>query len=120
MLNRSNLYLAILLLLQTVLLAVAVITSTSTERRPTEPILTAFSAEAVERITIADDREAEVTLARGEAGWVLPHADDFPVDSAKVEELLDKIAGLNTARLVASNPAGAKPAQCPWQFQFPA
>lgn len=105
MLNRSNLYLAILLLLQTVLLAVAVITSTSTERRPTEPILTAFSVEAVERITIADDREAEVTLARGEAGWVLPDADDFPVDSAKVEELLGKIAGLNTARLVASNPA---------------
>jgi len=105
MLNRSNLYLAILLLLQTVLLAVAVITSTSTERRPTEPILTAFSVEAVERITIADDREAQVTLARGEAGWVLPDADDFPVNSAKVEELLGKIAGLNTARLVASNPA---------------
>ncbi len=105
MLNRSNLYLAILLLLQTVLLAVAVITSTSTETRPTEPILREFSLEAVEQITIADDREVEVTLARGEAGWVLPHADDFPVNSAKVEELLGKIAGLNTGRLVASNPA---------------
>ena len=105
MLNRSNLILAVLLLIQLALLGIAAISAARLEPARTEPLLTAFSTEAVERITVADDLGNEVSLAKNEEGWVLPNADDFPVDAAKVEELLDKIAGLNTSRLIASNPS---------------
>ena len=105
MLNRSNLILAVLLLIQLTLLGIAAISAARIEPARTEPLLTAFSTEAVERITVADDLGNEVSLAKNEEGWVLPNADDFPVDAAKVEELLDKIAGLNTSRLIASNPS---------------
>lgn len=105
MLNRSNLILAVLLLIQLTLLGIAAISATRLEPARTEPLLTAFSTEAVEQITVADDLGNEVNLAKNEEGWILPNADDFPVDAAKVEELLDKIAGLNTSRLIASNPS---------------
>ena len=105
MLNRSNLILAVLLLIQLTLLGIAAISAARLEPARTEPLLTAFSTEAVEQITVADDLGNEVNLAKNEEGWVLPNVDDFPVDAAKVEELLDKIAGLNTSRLIASNPS---------------
>lgn len=104
MLSRSNVLLAIVLVAQLVLLAISVVTSSRIETRPPEPILAAMTAADVERIRFADDLDNEVTIARGEAGWVLPGADDFPVDGDKVEELLDKVEGLDTRRLIATNP----------------
>ena len=104
MLNRSNLLLIIVLLAQLVLLAISVINSSGTEARPPEPILAGLSAADVERVAFADDLDNEVTFARGDGGWVLSGADDFPVEAEKVDELLDKIAGLDTRRLIATNP----------------
>ena len=105
MLNRSNLFLAALLAVQVVLLAIAVVTTTGTESRTVAPILANIAAADAERLTIADNLENEMTFARGEAGWVLPDADDFPLNSAKINETLAKLAGMDTRRLVASNPA---------------
>jgi hypothetical protein len=104
MLSRSNVLLIGLLVIQAVLLAISVITSSGTETRPVEPILLEMSAADVERVTFADDLDNEVTFARRDDGWVLPGADDFPVEDEKVEEILDKIASLDTGRLIASNP----------------
>ena len=105
MLSRNNLFLVTLLVVQIVMLAITVVTSTGTETKPVEPVLQGMTAADVERMTIADDLENQVTVARGEDGWVLPNADDFPVDGAKVDEILGKIAGMDTRRLVATNPA---------------
>ncbi len=105
MLNRSNIALLALLIVQIVLLAVLVASSAGTETRQTEAILSGMSAAAVERFSFADDLGASVTVARAADGWVLPDADDFPVDGDKIEDLLGKIAALDTRRLVASNPA---------------
>ena len=105
MLNRSNIFLVILLVVQIVLLAVAVVITAGTETRPIEPILMGIGAADVERFSFADDLDNTVTVARAADGWVLPDADDFPVDGDKVEEVLDKIAAMDTRRLVASNPA---------------
>ncbi|MCY3780333.1 MAG: DUF4340 domain-containing protein [Chloroflexi bacterium] len=105
MLNRSNLSLAGLLALQIILLAVSALIAGGTEGRGVQPLLADVMAAEVERITIADDLANEMTFARREAGWVLPDADDFPLHSEKVEEVLSKLAGLDTRRLVASNPA---------------
>ena len=105
MLNRSNMILAVLLLIQIALLGISAISTARPGAAPTEPLLAAFSIEAVDRMTIADNLDNEIVLARSEAGWALPDADDFPVNGAKAEELLGKIAALNTSRLIASNPS---------------
>jgi len=105
MLNRTNLMLAVLLAVQVVLLAVSVVTTTGTESRTVEPILSGIASADVERLLIADNLENEMTFARGDGGWVLPDADDFPLDGAKIEDTLAKLAAMDTRRLVAANPA---------------
>ena len=105
MLNRTNLFLAALLVVQAILLAVSVVTTTGTAVRTLAPILADIASTEVDRLIIADNLEKEMTFARGDAGWVLPGADDFPLDSAKINETLDKLASMDTRRLVASNPA---------------
>ncbi len=105
MLNRTNLLLAALLLVQALLLAVSVVTTTGTTARTVAPILADIAAADIDRLIIADNLENEMTFARDAAGWVLPDADDFPLDSAKINETLDKLASMDTRRLVASNPA---------------
>jgi hypothetical protein len=105
MLSRGNLLLIGLLVVQLILLAISVVTSSSTEARPPEPILATLSAADIEIIRFSDNLDSEVKLARGDDGWVLPEADDFPVDSVKVDEILEKLASLDTRRLVATNRA---------------
>ncbi len=104
MLNRTNLFLAALLVVQALLLAVSVLTTTGTAARTVAPILADIAAADIDRLIIADNLDNEMTFARGDAGWVLPDADDFPLDSAKINETLDKLASMDTRRLVASNP----------------
>ena len=105
MLNRSNLFLAALLVVQALLLAVSVLTTTGTATRTVAPILADIASAEGDRLIIADNLENEMTFARGDAGWVLPDADDFPLDSAKIDETLAKLAAMDTRRLVATNPA---------------
>ena len=105
MLNRTNLFLAALLLVQAVVLAASVVLTAGTESRTVAPILSDVAVADVDRLIIADNLENEMTFARGEDGWVLPGADDFPLDSAKINDTLAKLAGMDTRRLVASNPA---------------
>lgn len=105
MLSRGNVLLLVVLLIQVVLLAISIATSSSGQARLVEPLLPGMSAAEINRLSFSDDLGNSVTVARGEDGWALPDADDFPVDGAKVEGLLEKIASLDTRRLVATNPA---------------
>ena len=105
MLNRTNLFLAALLAGQVVFLAVSVITTTGTESRTVAPILAGIASADVERVLIADNLENEMTFARGGDGWVLPDADNFTLDGAKIDDTLAKLAAMDTRRLVAANPA---------------
>ncbi len=105
MLSRSNILLLVVLLVQAVLLAISVATSFGGQARLVEPILPRMSAAEINLLSFSDDLGNAVTVAKGEDGWALPDADDFPVDGAKVDSLLEKIASLDTRRLVATNPA---------------
>ena len=105
MLSRSNALLVVVLLVQLVLLAIAVLTSAGEQTRAIELILPNMTVAEIDRLHFTDDLGNEVTVARKGDGWALPGADDFPVDGDKVEEILDKIAGLDTRRLVATNQA---------------
>ena len=55
MLNRSNISLLAVLVIQLVLLAVSVISTAGNERRAIEPLLKGWDAVEVDSITIADD-----------------------------------------------------------------
>lgn len=105
MLNRSNFFLAALLAVQVVLLAVGVVLTSGTESRTIAPILAGIATADIERLIIADNLENEMTFARGDGGWALPNADDFPLDSAKIDDTLAKLRAMDTRRLVAANPA---------------
>ena len=102
MVSRGNLLLLAILVLQLVLLAVSVVTTSGTEARPVEPILAGMDAADIESFSFTDDLDNAVTIARGDGGWALPDADDFPVNGDKVDEILDKLARLDTRRLVAT------------------
>lgn len=104
MISRSNVLLASLLAAQIVLLALSVVFSGGTESRTIEPLVAGISAPEIERMTFATSPDNTVTFTRKDAGWVLPDADDFPVDGEKVDEMLDKLLALDTRRLVAANP----------------
>ncbi len=105
MLNRSNLVLFALLALQLALLAASVLIAGGSESREIQPLLADIMPADVERLAIADDLDNSMTFARAGDGWVLPEADDFPLNGEQVDEILDKLASLDTRRLVASNPA---------------
>ncbi len=105
MLNRSNITLAAVLVIQIVLLAISVGARTITEDRTAQPLLPGFQADDVSQLVIVDDLDNSLTIARSDAGWALPDADDFSVNADKADELLTGIAGLDTSRLVASNRA---------------
>ena len=105
MLNRSNRFLAALLVAQAALIAISVVMTSGRESRTVMPILSGVASADVDRLIIADNLGNEMTFARGEDGWVLPDADDFPLDSAKINDTLAKLAAMDTRRLVASDPA---------------
>lgn len=105
MMSRSNLLLLALLVVQLVLLAISAVTAGGTGARPVEPVLTGMHAAEIDQFSFSDDLGSEMTMARGDEGWVLPGADDFPVDGDKVEAILAKVAGLDTRRLVATKRA---------------
>ena len=105
MLNRSNITLAVALVVQIVVLAISVAARTGTEDRSAQPLLPGFKAADVLELVIVDDLDNSLRIARRDDGWALPEAGDFPVKGDKADELLASIAGLDTGRLVASNPA---------------
>ena len=96
MLSRGNVLLLVVLISQLTLLAISVATSSGGQARLVEPILTGLSATEIDRLSFSDDLGNEVIVAKSEDGWALPDADDFPVDGDKVEELVEKIASLDT------------------------
>ena len=105
MISRGNLVLALVLAAQVVLLGALALTNGGTDSRVVEPLARDITASAVQRMTIATSPDDAISVARKGDGWVLPDADDFPVPGDKADEMLGKLLGLDTRRLVASNPA---------------
>jgi hypothetical protein len=64
------------------------------------PLLPDYKAADVTGLTLSDSQGNKLALTKSGDNWVLPEADDYPVDSAKVTPLLDKIEKIRTNRLV--------------------
>ena len=105
--NRTNQILAVVLVAQIVLVAVAF------WPRPASvagggSLFAGLEAKQIARLTISDGTGKQIALAKGPGGWVLPEADDYPCTENKVPQFLEKIVALKTNRLVTQTPASHK------------
>ena len=65
-----------------------------------EPLLVDFSAADVVELAISDGDDNRIVLAKAGDGWVLPEAGDYPADGEKITPLLEKLAEVESGRLV--------------------
>jgi len=79
--------------------------STAGQRAPVFPDLT---AEDITALTIEDAQGNVVELAKVTGDWVLPNADQYPVKSEAVGELLEKLTAMTTGRLVTKSDTSHK------------
>ncbi len=101
--NRLNTILIIVLVVQLALTAL-VFWPKSTVQAGT-PLLADFAADEVVKLTIHDDNENMIVLAKSNEDWVLPEADNFPVQADNVSTLLEKLEGIKGNRLVTQTEA---------------
>jgi hypothetical protein len=66
------------------------------------------TADLIRSVSVTDAQGKTIRLSKGDDGWVLPEADDYPAVAEKVTALLDKIAGLTADRLIAQTSASHK------------
>lgn len=76
-------------------------------QRPAETAqpLWMFDGGQVVSLVIEDSTGSKVQLNQRAGAWVLPTADDYPADAAKVSALLEKLATLKTGRLITQTSA---------------
>ncbi len=65
------------------------------------PLFAGLAASDISGLTIYDKPDTNLKLKKNGDKWVLPDADDYPADDAKVDALLAKIVALKTNRLVS-------------------
>lgn len=99
--NRHNQILAVVLVVQLVVAGLLFWQPWSAAAGSTAgPLIPGFTVPGVTGLTISDGDGNRVVMAKRGGDWVLPELGDYPVDSAKVEPLLQKIGELETNRLV--------------------
>ncbi len=76
-----------------------------TARVEQETVFAGLDASAVEDILIEDDTGTVVQLSRQGADWVLPLADDYPVQVLEVERLLGDLLSITIGETVTTSAA---------------
>jgi len=72
------------------------------------PLIGDFAADDVVALTITDNDGNHLALSKGEEGWVLPEAGDFPAQADKITPILEKVGELNSSRLVTKTESSHK------------
>jgi len=77
--TRTNQVLTIALIAQIILSIFAFMPGDKVKSSQGEPLLDAFTPDEVVKLTITDDQDKQIVLAKNEQDeWVLPELDDFP------------------------------------------
>jgi hypothetical protein len=100
MMNRGNQILVAVLVVQ-IALAVLVFWPRQASVAAGEPLLAGVEVDQIARVTIRDAAGEQVQLAKTDDGWVIADAGGYPATEGAVPELLDKLVGLRSGRLVA-------------------
>lgn len=98
-----NQILAVVLVVQVMIAVVLLFPGGSQGERPTSALLPDFAIDQVAEIRIRDTL-SEVVLAKNEAGsWVMRSGGGYPVNDARVAQLLGAVRFLQADRLIAQN-----------------
>jgi hypothetical protein len=106
--NRTNQILAAVLVVQIALVAAVFWPRPAASLTGGESLFPDLDADQIVRLTVSDVDGNQIRLAKGDEGWVLPEADDYPTQENKVPDFLDKIAELKADRLVTQTPGSHK------------
>jgi hypothetical protein len=106
--NRRNQILVVVLAIQLALAAFVFWPRASASGGSAESLFPDLQADQVVALTITDAEGQSIDLAKVGDGWVLPNADDYPVEADRVSDLLTKITDLKTNRLVAQTSTSLK------------
>jgi hypothetical protein len=106
--SRLNQILSVILVVQIALVGLVFFWPQPAAEAGGGPLISDFSASDVTGLTVNDNEDNRITLAKNGSEWVLPEADDFPADSEKITPILEKIAGIDTNRLVTETEASHK------------
>lgn len=105
--KREHQILAGILAVQ-VILSIVVFWPRSVATGESKPVFPDLEAKNIVALTITDVDGNSIALRRVADEWGLPEADNYPAQPDKVTPLLDKMAGLSTARLVTRTPTSHK------------
>jgi hypothetical protein len=73
-----------------------------------EALLPGLDAEQVTALTITSGEGESITLAKKDGAWVVASAGDYPTVEGDVPAFLDKVAAIQTSRLVTETPGSHK------------
>jgi len=73
-----------------------------------DTLFVSFSPDAVHSLAITGGDKGNILIEKGKDGWILPDHFKAPVDGKKVNELIDKLAGIKQGFVVATTPDAAK------------
>jgi hypothetical protein len=115
--DKRNKILALLLAVQ-IIIIIFVYAGGADYSKPQIELLSGLGNEKINKLVITDDEEQSATLVKGEDGWFLDRAETpadeekegriikstdvfhYPVDQEKANTLAEKLAGLQSTRLV--------------------
>ncbi len=106
--NRQNQILIGVLVLQLVLAVVAFWPRQSPATATGQALFPGIAADQIRSVRLTDAKGEMIRLTKGDGGWVLPDADDYPAKTEKVTSFLDKLAGLKADRLITQTAASHK------------
>lgn len=101
--SRTNILLLVVLLAQVGLAAFIYLDdddTASTSLARGGDLVRDFNPDAITGVILEDDSGNQLQLALTDGAWVLPTADDFPAQSARVQELLSTIQRLQADQLI--------------------
>ncbi len=102
--KRSHQILTAALVIQ-LLISVLVFWPRQADSRPGAILLPDLEAEEVISLTLQDNDGQRLTLRKVAGAWVLPEADDYPARESVIMPILEKIATLSSATVVARTAA---------------
>lgn len=98
--KRSNIVLAVLLIVQ-VAIVVWLFRPTQSGTASVQPLVKDVAADTVTAIKVQDNTN-QVSLAKVDGKWVAPDAANYPAITANVTKLISDVVGIDTSRLVAT------------------
>lgn len=109
--NRRNQLLSIVLLAQIAVVAVVFISRSGPTGAQGTPLLGAIKASDVVGLTMQDNNGKTITLTQQGGSWIIPAIDNYPVDTSRVTDVLDKLLAVKTDALETRTNAAHKQLQ---------